>query len=364
MKILCVIDSLGSGGAQRQIVGLAKGFKQKGNDVSFLVYHQENFYLDELVQMNIPCNIIKSSGYLDRIIKVREFIRSGNFEGIISFLEGANFMVTLAGFPIRRWKLILGERNANPNILSSFKLRFYRWFHFFCDYIVSNSKTNLDMINQINPFLNKRKMKVICNFVDNNVYASQEFEKSKKQNDKLKILVASSHQNHKNAKGLIESLNNLDEIIKSKIFISWYGAISPDNSYYKNQALINEYNLEKVIEFLPETPYIKEKMLQSDVVGLFSFYEGLPNVICEAMMLGKPVITSAVSDLPDILKNTQNLLFNPNDNNQIEEMLSRLVSMNKEDLTKIANSNKELAMKLFDKTIVLEKYLKLLKENT
>lgn len=33
MKILCVIDSLGSGGAQRQLVSLAKGFKEKGNEV-------------------------------------------------------------------------------------------------------------------------------------------------------------------------------------------------------------------------------------------------------------------------------------------------------------------------------------------
>lgn len=39
MKILCVIDCLGSGGAQRQLVNLATAFKEKGHEVSFLVYH-------------------------------------------------------------------------------------------------------------------------------------------------------------------------------------------------------------------------------------------------------------------------------------------------------------------------------------
>ena len=35
MNILCVIDILGSGGAQRQLVNIAIGFKERGHTVSF-----------------------------------------------------------------------------------------------------------------------------------------------------------------------------------------------------------------------------------------------------------------------------------------------------------------------------------------
>ena len=52
MKILCVIDSLGSGGAQRQLVGLAIGFKERGHEVSFLVYHGRLKIYVELVGYN------------------------------------------------------------------------------------------------------------------------------------------------------------------------------------------------------------------------------------------------------------------------------------------------------------------------
>lgn len=42
-RILCFIDSLGAGGAQRQLVNLAIGLKKRGYIVHFLVYHVDNF---------------------------------------------------------------------------------------------------------------------------------------------------------------------------------------------------------------------------------------------------------------------------------------------------------------------------------
>ena len=37
-------------------------------------------------------------------------------------------------------------------------------------------------------------------------------------------------------------------------------------------------------------------MIDADAVGIFSIYEGLSNTICEAMCLGKIVITTDISD--------------------------------------------------------------------
>ena len=44
MKILLFIDSLGSGGAQRQIVGLATMLKEKGYGVKMVTYYDIPFY--------------------------------------------------------------------------------------------------------------------------------------------------------------------------------------------------------------------------------------------------------------------------------------------------------------------------------
>ena len=45
MKIVLFIDSLCAGGAQRQLVGLAKLLKEKGVDTEVLTYHKDEFYL-------------------------------------------------------------------------------------------------------------------------------------------------------------------------------------------------------------------------------------------------------------------------------------------------------------------------------
>src|SRR5690554_3879011 len=146
MKILCIIDSLGSGGAQRQLVELAKGFKEKGHEVSFLTYHDINFFKSELDNQDIPVKTIVEPNYVKRLFKIRKAIRRNEPDAVLSFLEAANFMATLAGFPYRKWKLVVGERSANPEILTNKKLRFYRKAHFFADYIVANSHKNLELV--------------------------------------------------------------------------------------------------------------------------------------------------------------------------------------------------------------------------
>ena len=51
MKVLLFIDTLGSGGAQRQLVNLGIGLKAKGHDVSLLTYNKP-FHFKELLDEN------------------------------------------------------------------------------------------------------------------------------------------------------------------------------------------------------------------------------------------------------------------------------------------------------------------------
>lgn len=356
MKILCVIDSLGSGGAQRQIVAIAKGIKARGHDVYMLVYHDENFYLEELLKNNIKYTCISEKNYLKRLLKMRKFIRKGNFDGIISFLEAANFITTIAGFPSRNWKLIVGERNANPIILKSPKLRFYRWFHFFTDYVVANSQANIDMVKKINPFLSNKKYRVIYNIVDSNLWISTP---KKTLGDRINIIVAATHEPRKNALGLINAVNLLEPNVKNRISVKWFGR--EGESLDETKKTIKKFKLESIVKLYPATTNILKEINKSDVVGLFSFYEGLPNIICEAMTLGKPVLTSAVSDLPIILKKTKNILFDPTETKEICKALNIVSEFNDEIISEIGNENLSLSKHYFNLDRNVNSYIKLLK---
>jgi glycosyltransferase involved in cell wall biosynthesis len=360
LKILCVIDSLGSGGAQRQLVELAKGFKERGNVVSFLVYHEENFFKDLLDEVSIPVVSIVEPNYIKRLFKMRKFIRKGNFDIVLSFLEAANFICELAGLPWKNWKLIVGERSANPDILKWGKRRFYRWFHFLADYVVANSHVNLKMVRKINPFLPRRKCQVIYNIVDFE-YWSPSISYTPYINGKLNLVVAASHQYVKNAKGLIEAVDYLNEDEKRKLKVDWYGEERSDDSLQKALIMIEQRGLQNIFTFHKATNYINSKMQNADVIGLFSFYEGLPNVICEAMIIGKPIISSSVSDVPVLLCNNLNCTFNPNNSMDIAKVISYILSLPSKDLANLGKSNRSIGYELLNKSKIISAYAALFK---
>lgn len=360
MKILCVIDSLGSGGAQRQLVQLAIGFKEKGHEVSFLIYHNICFFKSQLDLHDINVTIIEETNFLKRFFKMRKYIRNLGVDGVVSFLEAPNFICELSGFPNRKWRLIVGERSTDPRMFKSIKRLFYRWIHIFSDVIIANSFANIKMIKKIVPFLLNNKTHVVYNLLDENYWSPSDNYKPIK-NGKIELVVAASHIHYKNSIGLIEAVHRLSVLEKEKLRINWYGKIGNDNSFTQANKLISLYNLDKVIKFHKPSTNINRVYSQCDAVGLFSLLEGLPNAVCEGMMIKKPVIASNVSDVPKLIS-IKEAVFNPKDINEIKDSLSWLLGLEKDDLLKIGKKNRSNALTLFNKNLIIESYLKHLKK--
>jgi glycosyltransferase involved in cell wall biosynthesis len=363
MRILCVTNGLGSGGAQRQLVELAIAFKEKGHDVEFLTYRYSPFFNPTLENEGITIICIDEPNYMKRLFKMRRIIRRGNYNAVLSFLEAANFICEFAGIPNRKWKLIVGERSANPGIFKSLKLISYRWFHFFADYVVANSYANMRMIRKINPFLSKSKCRVIYNIIDFKKWKPSNHYFPKKDG-KFKIIAVASHRYLKNLNGLIDALSLLKQEELVKIAVDWYGErISEpyfDNSFLEGKKKLVDLKLDGIIKFHPATNSINQKILEADAIGLFSFYEGFPNVICEGMACQKPILCSFVSDLPNLLSNEKPLLFDPANPETIKNALSYLISLGNDELIRIGRKNEEIARENFDKELNVSKYLELL----
>ncbi|NKI25226.1 glycosyltransferase [Arenibacter sp. 6A1] len=355
-KVLCVIDSLGSGGAQKQLVELAKGFKEKGYSVSFLTYYNDNFYKKELDKHNISIRTIIEPNYVNRLFKMRAAIRQEKPDSVLSFLSAASFIATVSGFPSRKWKLVVGERSANPNILKSFKLRFYRWLHLFADYVAANSQANIDIVKKVNPLLPDKKCKVIYNAVKiQNKYNLTTI------NDKYRLVIGASHRRLKNLDGLIEAVNLLPLVNKKNLIIDWYGEKNLDDSYSLGVDKIKSYKLSQLFNFHEPTTDLMNEIKHSSAIGLFSIYEGFPNFICEGMALGKPIICSPVSDLPVLLKDNINaFFFDPNDPQSIAESIVKLMDMDEGDIIKMCDNNQAIVEEYFDRDRIVNDYLTLL----
>lgn len=359
MKILCFIDYLCSGGAQRQLVNMSVEFKKRGKNVHFLVYYEHNFYEETLIQNNIPLHFIDSQNSIDRVLKIRKFIRNSDFDVIISFLETPSFIASLCAIPYKKWKFIIGERNANPNILKNKKLIFYRWFHLIGDHIVANSSKNLDIVKKINPFLKDTKCKVIYNMIDHEYWQNKEWSNVSTVNHNINIVVLARYHWSKNCQGMIQSFNKLDEKEKERLRINWYGE-EVDNSKVDSLKLIKKNNLEQYISLNGLTKNAKETMMKSNVVALFSFYEGLPNAVIEGMSLNKVILTSNFPDAKRIISD-QNLIFDPENPQSITRSLKYLLSLSDNEIIEIGKINREASEMNFSKNKIIGEYLNLMK---
>ena len=76
MNILCFIENLNAGGAQRQICSLANLLKENKNDVTILTYHGDNFYIKDLLKDNIRLINLKYENKLLKIFKLIKFLRN------------------------------------------------------------------------------------------------------------------------------------------------------------------------------------------------------------------------------------------------------------------------------------------------
>ncbi|NVK04808.1 MAG: glycosyltransferase family 4 protein [Flavobacteriia bacterium] len=351
------IDSLGSGGAQRQLVQLAKGFQENGHEVEFLVYHDLNFFSSEVEALSIPIHLVSSNSSWKRVWKIRRFIRQGGYNVILSFLEVPNLLNVLSSLPFKNYKTYVGERSANPAIKTSFKKKLVRWPLILADGIVANSYSNVELLNSSVPFLSTSKQSVIYNSIDMSLWNPPIDYKFSAE--KIQLIVAASHQYLKNASGLIQALQLLGDE-RERITIKWYGEESPDNSFKEALELRDELNLQSCIEFHPATREIQSVMMQADAVGLFSHYEGFPNVICEAMSLAKPVLVSNISDMPRLLGEEHPLTFNPSDPSSIAKSIKFMLSMTESELREEGQKNRSLAEMHFDKTQVVRQYLDLM----
>jgi glycosyltransferase involved in cell wall biosynthesis len=358
MKVVCFIDSLDSGGAQRQLVTIAVELKKRGHEVRFLLYHEKDHFLPLLQAANISCIVIPSCSHVQRIIAVRRILRKGWQDVVLAFLEGASFYAELASIPFRRWGLVVGERLADPGMKNGLGL-WLRRAHCLADVIVCNSHTNKLMLESLLPFL-KDKLCTVYNTVNFNMFRSISDNSRDNLSDGIfRIVVAAGFQEKKNMMNLAKALL----ILKNKhdvpaIVLDWYGSTYSNQTPYKQiELFVAENGLSKIFRLHKVTRDIANEFSCADAIGLFSFYEGLPNAVCEGMACGKPILLSNVCDAGNLVYDGKNgFLCDPASPEDIADKIQRMVFLSHSERQKMGLESRRIAEDLFSSDIVINRY--------
>ena len=365
MKIVGLIDNLGSGGAQRQLIMVMSGLKQKGFDVVIMVYNSSQFYKELLVKFDIKVLHIKSNR-LTRFIYIWKAIRNFEPDFVISYLNMPNIYSELASFLPHKWKLIVSERRGKIGRISFWdKLRLH--LHRRADYVVANGFSLTNWITSNAPWLIP-KTKTIINTVDLNYFQYNLSNIRLNEEKTFAIIVIASFQYLKNPFNLIRAV----KILKNKninISLSWYGNRLLESSkkgnkinvYSETQKLVIKLGLEREVKLYDEIKDVRKKYSEADLICLPSFYEGFPNVICEAMACGKPIIASNVCDIPYLIEdNVNGYLFDPYFPEDISSAILKVKRLNRDAIDEMGKKNRKKSELLFDKELFINKYISLI----
>jgi Glycosyltransferase len=357
-RVLCLIDSLGPGGAQRQIVGLALFLKERGYEVIVAAYYNNQFYVDQLSSGGVSFNYIQRANKgLLRQWYLMKYINSINPDVVIAYLESPSMRACVSHLFNRRYKLIVSERNTTQHIGLRERIRF-TLFHL-ADYIVPNSYSQEAFIKQFFPRLTN-KVVTISNFVDLQSFVPI-YHPTRREVPE--IVVVATIWGSKNTLGFIDAVAQLKKEGK-RFHVSWYGKDESRKDYFDQcQNKINELEVNDYIDLKDKTPDIIERYQEADFFCLPSFYEGTPNVICEAMACGLPIACSSVCDNGLYVVDEENgYLFDPRDSESIASAITRLLALNEADYKRFCEKSRERAERMLSKDVFVQSYIDLIEK--
>ncbi len=323
MKYLFVIDSLGSGGAQRQLVTLARGFCERGHTVEFFVYHPHlTHFRQDLESIGVKIHSCERAGRSSLFVvsELRKVLQAGNYDVCLAFLIAASFYAELACIGINNTKLIISERFMYPIGRMPFSLYWLQQAHRLADHITVNSHHQRERMVKKFPWMRNR-ISTIYNGVD---LAKFNATYSPERHDNDHLLSIGSVVRKKNAHNLIEGLRIARDKHAVDVRVAWAGKIA-DQAYFEEcEASLKEFDLCNNWQWLGEQKDIPELLSRFDAVVHPSFLEGLPNAICEALATSRPVLASAVCDHPILVADTERgFLFEPERPESIAEAIAK-----------------------------------------
>jgi glycosyltransferase involved in cell wall biosynthesis len=306
MKILQIINSLGTGGAEKLLLDTIPLYRKKGIEMDILVFWDNNLpFITSLKGMNC-CKVIvlkESNNYKDiysisNIWKLRKYMKEYDIAHVHLF-PALYFVVLAKMFSFSKTRLVFTEHSTHNRRMDSKFLKFIDSLIYkkFKAIICITEEVLLVLRNHLT--LSNVKYTVITNGVDINKYRNAnsvlEDNQLKKKIELSKMIIqVSSFQEPKDQSTLIKALNYLPNTIKLVL-------VGDGISRKECEELVSLLNLQDRVIFLGQRMDIPSLLKMANIVVLSSKYEGLSLSSIEGMASGRPFVASDVPGLSEIV---------------------------------------------------------------
>ncbi len=315
MRIIFFIDSLGTGGAEKSMVELAK-YLIKDHNVTFLCLDQrEVSHEKEVLANHINIIYIKERRFLSKLKFLINFINDENPDIVHSVLVRSHILLRLSRIFINKPAYVQSLVNT-PYSLERRKDSKLPWYKFilakqldvltakcFPSYYHSITRSVLEHYKPLYSIKNNYKI----------IYRGRNENKFLEGSNNTSTFNMINVGRQEFAKGqilILQALNYLESEFNIRniylIILGFKGKYSDNLQDY-----IESNNLEERVEIRGFVPDVEKQLVKANIFVFPSYYEGLGGSLIEAFAAKLPCVCSDIPVLREVVGNKDGALFSP-----------------------------------------------------
>lgn len=307
LRILFLVRSLDQGGAERQLVALARALHKKGHQISVAIFYPDGAFEAELREAQIRMIYLNKEGRWDVLrflLRLLGGVRDARPQILHSYLVVPNVLACCVKLIYPTVTVVWGLRASYMEMsrydwLASFSYRIERYLSRLPDLIIVNSYAGRDTALQRG--FPGEKIRVILNGID-----CDRFRPDAAAGKKLR-----AEWGIRDSDILIGLVGRLDPLKGHTTFLRAAAIIARERAdmrfvcvgrgtakyQAKLRAVCDELELSERVVWAGARTDMSAVYNALDIVcSASSFGEGFPNVIGEAMACGKPCVVTDVGD--------------------------------------------------------------------
>lgn len=290
---LC-INELDPGGAERALVRIATGLLDRGWRVNVVSLRDTGVLAGRLEAAGISVTALGCGGFVDirAVFRLRRVLRRQRPDVLVCFLHQANIVGRLSGWLAGVQAVVSGIRVAD-------RRKWVIWTDRLTRGLTHQYVAVSQHVADVHAWLcgvGKDRIMVIRNGVD---IPDPRPVRIDREDSERRILFVGRLTEQKRPQNLVNAVAAMAVQSGKSVVVDFLG----DGELRSElQQLIFATGLSGCVRLHGYQSNVAEWMAQADVLVLPSDWEGLPNVVLEAMAHGLPVIATNVDGVPEIIE--------------------------------------------------------------
>lgn len=315
---LC-INELDPGGAERALVRIANGLLDRGWRVNVVSLRNAGHLSGQLEAAGISVTALGCGGFVDvrAIFRLRRVLRRQRPDVLVCFLHQANIVGRLSGW-------LAGVRAVVSGIRVADRRKWVIWTDRLTRGLTRKYVAVSQHVADVHGWLcglGEERIMVIRNGVD---IPDPPPIRIDRDDSERRILFVGRLTEQKRPQNLVNAVAAMAVQPGKSVVVDFLG----DGELRSElQQLIFATGLSGCVRLHGYQSNVAEWMAQADVLALPSAWEGLPNVVLEAMAHGLPVIATNVDGVPEIIEHgVTGWIIPPDDVAALTDALTNLLA--------------------------------------